>query len=174
MSTFSCWASNFWSSLAQWVRVRASHWASKMRELLPSSMCWTSRFFFTLDYFQCSNCLVTLSPCFSASDLSPVQVPLIQTPLGQSDSGESDTDSSSSVSTPTATTGETTKEETTAQRRPVHGMYYRSWSTLAGSRASSFCLFDQKGEKEVLPESCKASEVAAAWISALVNVVCSH
>ena len=108
-----------------------------MRELLPSSMCWTSRFFLplqlgqefnllTLDYFQCSNCLVTLSPCFSASDLSPVQVPLIQTPLGQSDSGESDTDSSSSVSTPTATTGETTKEETTAQRRPVHGMYYRS------------------------------------------------
>ena len=105
-----------------------------------------------------------LSPCFSAPDLSPVQVPLIQTPLGQNDSGESDTDSSSSVSTPTATTGETTKEETTAQRRPVHGMYCRCrvpW--LGWSRTSSFCLlFDQRDENEVLPESRKASEVCCS------------
>lgn len=40
-----------------------------------------------------------------ASDLSPVQVPLMQTPLGQTDS-ESDTDSSSSYSTPPATSAQ--------------------------------------------------------------------
>ena len=131
----------------------------------------------TLDYFQCSNCLVTLSPCLSASDLSPVQVPLIQTPLGQSDSGESDTDSSSSVSTPTATTGETTKEETTAERRPVHGMYYRSYSTLAESRASSFFFFVIKKEKRrfclnrIKPLKLSQPEFL---LYNVVNVVYSH
>ena len=56
---------------------------------------------------------------FLASDLNPVQVPLMQTPLGQTDS-ESDTDSSSSYSTPPTTAGESTNEETTAETRPLH------------------------------------------------------
>ena len=112
----------------------------------------------TLDYFECSNCLVTLSPCFSASDLSPVQVPLIQTPLGQSDSGESDTDSSSSVSTPTATTGETTKEETTAERRPVHGMYYIGHrAPWVGAEPPSFVFFLIKKEKRRFSLNCLKS-----------------
>lgn len=54
-----------------------------------------------------------------ASDLSPVQVPLMQTPLGQTDS-ESDTDSSSSYSTPPATSGESTNEEATTETRTLH------------------------------------------------------
>lgn len=54
-----------------------------------------------------------------ASDLSPVQVPLMQTPLGQTDS-ESDTDSSSSYSTPPATSGESTNEEATTETRILH------------------------------------------------------
>lgn len=170
MSGFSCWASNFWNSLVQWVRVQATHQASKiMLELLPLSMCLTSKFFvplqlgqgfnlLTLDYFQCSNCLVTLSPCFSAPDLSPVQVPLIQTPLGQSDSGESDTDSSSSVSTPTATTGETTKEETTAERRPVHGMYYRCRVPWLRAEPPPFVSFLIKMEKRRFCLNCVRPE----------------
>lgn len=54
-----------------------------------------------------------------ASDLSPVQVPLMQTPLGKTDS-ESDTDSSSSYSTPPATSGESTNEEATTETRTLH------------------------------------------------------
>ena len=151
-------------------------------------MCLTSKFFLprrlgqgfnllTLDYFQCSNCLVTLSPCFSASDLSPVQVPLIQTPLGQSDSGESDTDSSSSVSTPTATTGETTKEETTAERRPLHGMYYRCRVPWLGTEPPPFVFFLIKKEKRRFclnrVKPLKLPQPVFLLYN-LVNVVCSH